>query len=493
MTTTSADRRLGHAEPPRISSGWPRYLDAPIAKPRDALVLLACTAVALTFNLAIRSGLVGVGGAVAIAVACVALAASGRLRTRQAIVLVASAPLFAIWLVLRASFWLLPLNVIAACGLVLLAVSLSSGGTMWNLSVPAVVARGSQAIVQAFLGPLFVFGGRRRAGAVASIVRGVVVAVPVLIVLGVLLSSADAVFASFVDFDLSDLIGHAMLLLFGFLAMAWLLRLASVEHTEVPDVRGPRLGTSEWTIVLGLVNAMLVAFAAARLVALSQGGRRVIASAGLTYAEYARSGFFQLLAAAVVAVAVVTGLRAVADTPGERERRRFTLLALGVVALTLVLVVSAFHRLFLYERAFGITMLRLYAQTAIVWVGILLVLLGLSIAGVGGRRSWVWSAAGVVALAMLFAMNVLNPEAFVVRYNATHQAEQETHDLSYVDDLGDDAVPELAARRELRGLVCAEDDPAFTGWAAYNVAQERARDIRARVCISSAAQRSGGG
>jgi hypothetical protein len=492
MTTTGSDRRLAQPppEPPRISSGWPRYLDAPIAKPRDTFALTASAVVALAFDLAIRSGLVGVGGALAIAVACGALAASGRLRNRQAVVLVAAAPLFGIWLVLRASAWLFPLNVIAACGLVLLATSLSAGGTIWNLSIPSVVARATQAVTQAVFGPVFLFAGGKRSRGTAGVVRGLIVAIPVLLVLGLLLASADAVFASFVRFDFGDAVGHVVLIAFGLLAMGALIRLASVEYVDVPSVRGPRLGPQEWTVVLVALNLMLGAFAVARLVALSEGGRRVIRSAGLTYAEYARSGFFQLLAAALIAILVIASVRGTAELGSHSEKIRFTALSLGVVALTLALVVSAFHRLFLYEQAFGLTMLRVYSQSAIVWVGAVLVFLGLSIAGVGAsrgaeRRTWVWTAAGVTALVMLFAMNVLNPESFVVRHNVAHPPTT-GFDASYLVDLGDDAVPEIARHPESRGNVCGDERGAeqYTGWAAYNVARERAEDIRARVCAA---------
>jgi hypothetical protein len=490
MTRTGSDRRLAQPppEPPRLGAGWPRYLDPLLVRPRDAVALGAAVAVGLAFDLAVRSAVIGVGTVLAIAVACAGLAVSGRLRNPQSVVLVAAAPLFGIWFVIRASDWLLPLDALAACGLVLLASSLGSGGSMWDVSVPSVVARATQAVVQAVLAPAFLLsGGSRDRSRTAGFVRGLVIAIPVLLVFGVLFASADAVFASFVDFDISDIVQHVVAITFAILAMGWLLRLSSVEHVDVPHVRGPKLGPQEWTVVLVLLNAMLGTFAAARLIALSEGGRRVIESAGLTYAEYARSGFFQLLAAAVLVVGVVAVLRATAevregaDRKRSGERTRFTALALGVVVLTLALVVSAFHRLFLYEQAFGLTMLRVYAQAAIVWVGLVLVFLGLWIAGVGARRTWVWSAAGVTALVMLFAMNVLNPEAFVVRYNATHQTS--AYDPSYVmTELGDDAVPELARHHQLRGYLCSSREGRSEGWAAFNIAVDRADRTRARAC-----------
>jgi hypothetical protein len=487
MTRTGADHRLAQPppEPARVGAGWPRYLDPQLIKPRDAIALGAAIAVGLAFDIAVRAAIVGVGGALAIAVACAGLAASGRLRNPQSIVLVAAAPLFGIWFVLRASDWLLPLDALAACGLVLLACSLAPGGSLWDVSVPSVVARGTQAMTQAVLAPAFLLsGGSKDRSRTAGLVRGLVIAIPVLLVFGVLFASADAVFASFVDFDISEIVQHAVAITFAIVAMAGLLRLSSVEHVDVPDVRGPKLGPQEWTVVLVLLNAMLGTFAAARIIALSEGGRHVIESAGLTYAEYARTGFFQLLAAAVLAVGVIGVLRATAEVREGAEHTRFTVLSLGVIVLTLALVVSAFHRLFLYEQAFGLTMLRLYAQAAIVWVGLVLVFLGLWIAGVGARRTWVWSAAGATALVMLFAMNVLDPERFVVRHNVAHQRTT-SFDPSYLSELGADAVPELAKHPELQSRVCAMEEygrHGLRGWAPFNRSFDTADDIGRRLC-----------
>lgn len=493
---TKTTEALGNtSEGSRIGADWPRYLGPQLVRPGDAVAAGAACAVAVVFDLAVRSAIGGVGGALAIVTASIGLAASGRVRNRQSIVLLAAVPLFAVWLVLRASEWLIPLNVMASCGLVLLACSLSAGGSLWDLSIPSVAARAMQAVTQAVFAPAFLLARASRAERrTAGFVRGVLVAIPVLLVFGALLASADAVFASFVDFDLTDLIQHAVALTFAFLAMGWLLRLASVEHVDVPDVRGPKLGPQEWGVVLVGINVMLGAFATARLIALSEGGRTIISTAGLTYAEYARSGFFQLLAVAVLVVGVVAVLRATAEVRTPSERRRFAVLSLGVVVLTLALVVSAFHRLFLYEQAFGLTMLRLYAQTAIVWVGLALVFLGLWIAGVGGRRTWVWSAAGVTALMMLFAMNVLNPEAFVLRHNIAHQRAT-SFDPSYMGELGNDAVPELAKHDQTKSHVCdvADVRMGLRGWAAYNRSVAAARNIAVRSCGTATSSGTRGG
>jgi hypothetical protein len=275
--------------------------------------------------------------------------------------------------------------------------------------------------------------------------------------------------------------------------MGALVRLASTAQAEVPDVEGPKLGAVETHVVLLALNVLLGAFAAARLVALSEGGRRVLSSAGLTYAEYARSGFFQLLFAAVIVVAALLALRATADLPTSRQQRTFVGLSLGVVALTLAVCVSAFQRLVLYESVFGLTMLRLYVQTAIVWVAGVVIMLGMLVCLRHVRRAWLAPAAAILALVLLFALNVLNPEAFVARHNLSHPAKAEGFDADYLTGLSDDAVGAIASRakqnddvaRALRLSICSGAPEPFGGgggWASYNVARERAGELRSDLC-----------
>jgi len=118
----------------------------------------------------------------------------------------------------------------------------------------------------------------------------------------------------------------------------------------------------EATIVLASVIVLFAGFAVTQVVALVGGGRHVVETAGLTYADYARSGFFQLVAVAAIALAVLLTVDAFTGSPTGRARRRLVLLSEVVIGLTLVVVVSALRRLDLYESAYGLTMLRLYAR-----------------------------------------------------------------------------------------------------------------------------------
>jgi hypothetical protein len=338
----------------------------------------------------------------------------------------------------------------------------------------------------------------RRTNLAVRIARGLLLAAPVLVLLGVLLASADAVFASFfrVDFQPVTLAEHVAALGAGAWGAAALLRVTSVTPPGRPAARRPPIGAVEATVVLAGLCALFAAFTAAQLVALSEGGRHVLATAGLTYAVYARSGFFQLLAVAVITLGALLLLRAATGLASSGQRATFTAVAEVAVALTVVVVVVAVRRLNLYEDAFGLTMLRLYSELFSYWIGVVFLFLGAALAGVSRGRGWFVGAAVAVGLALLLALNVANPEAVVARDQLAGTRQVQHTDVSYVARLSEDAIPTVAARlpdldpvarADLRARLCPVEPGSllpsrFTGWAAWNLGHERAERAVAHVC-----------
>jgi hypothetical protein len=319
---------------------------------------------------------------------------------------------------------------------------------------------------------------------------------PLVVVLALLLASADAVFASLFDLgvDPASASAHVLLMAAGAWAMGGFLR-ASSEPGPPELPRPPRLGWVEACAVLVLMDALFLAFASAQLIALSQGGRKVIETAGLTYAEYARSGFFQLLAVAAITLVSVLGLRAVVDLREPRVRRRFVVLAEGTVALILVVVFVAIRRLGLYADAFGMTMLRLYCTVFARWIGAVFVLLGLLLAGIGRPRSWLPAAAVGVGLVVLLWLDVANPEAVVARHNVRFAAQSGRFDPAYVSNLSDDAIPALvdalpelavAQREQVLAGLCPRRSVPRGGWLSFNVGRDRALRALDSVCPNTA-------
>ncbi|MEO6469087.1 MAG: DUF4173 domain-containing protein [Acidimicrobiia bacterium] len=315
--------------------------------------------------------------------------------------------------------------------------------------------------------------------------RAALVAAPFVVGTVLLLQAGDVVFAELVtpDIDLGPVAGHASLVLLLTVLVVG-LRTATEVTASDEDHDGP-FGVLEVITMLGLACAVLVLFVASQLVAVTSVGDRLVRATGMTPAQYARSGFFQLCWATLAIVALLVLIRRLA-TPLALRDRRVRLLSAAVPILALGLVVVSVTRMAHYDDAFGMTMLRLWALGATVWLGTLLVLMAIRAATVGSGRRWVGGTVLLVAVALVLFADIVNPEAFVVRHNAARSRTGATLDLGYLGSLSDDAVPQIvetfgqpANRAVVRDAIRCRRHAH--GVARFNVGVDSAAGVRRTV------------
>ena len=255
-----------------------------------------------------------------------------------------------------------------------------------------------------------------------------------------LLASGDALLASF--FDVGEAPQQITQRLFaaaiGFALFAVLIGgVAPPGMRDSPkSVRVPTPSTSLCAIV-GLALAIAL-YAATQASAALLGADFVRRRTGLTYAEYARGGFFQLVVVSAVATLAMVVARAVVRRhPGTVKRFRIASAVLTVAVV--VTVVSSVTKLVIYAETFGLTMLRLYAAVFACWLGLV------SVATFGAlfRSSREWLAPAMIASVVVgaFAMNVVNPERLVAEHNITRSESTGKLDVDYLRSLSLDAAP----------------------------------------------------
>jgi hypothetical protein len=195
-----------------------------------------------------------------------------------------------------------------------------------------------------------------------AVLRGLLIALPIVAVFAGLLASADLVFAARLDdfiqlFRLERLpeyIFRVIYILVGAYALAGAILHAGGKSQdekligEEKPLVAPFLGFTEAAIVLGAVNLLFAAFVFIQFQYFFGGGAN-IGVEGYTYAEYARKGFGELVAVAVFSLLLFLGLSAVVKRGNAAQRWTFSGLGLLLVALVGVMLVSAFQRLVLYE------------------------------------------------------------------------------------------------------------------------------------------------
>jgi hypothetical protein len=218
------------------------------------------------------------------------------------------------------------------------------------------------------------------------------------------------------------------------------LRGAAALEVATPRVPEQHLGLTERLVVLVAVAALFAVFLLLQLSYLF-GNAPAVTGSGITFAEYARRGFNELTIVATLCALLVIALDARADRSAGGTSARAV--AVVLVAETLLLLVSAFRRVGLYETAYGFTTTRLYAQTYMTVVASVLVMLGWEVQrGLDARRL----ARRTAALAALAFASLIywNHEAWIVRVNVERAVRAGTLDASYlVRGLSPDALPAL--------------------------------------------------
>ncbi|HEX2756712.1 MAG TPA: DUF4173 domain-containing protein [Candidatus Limnocylindrales bacterium] len=457
----------------------------------------------------------------------------------------AAAVAISLSIAIRADPDLLAIDLAAALALLGASIAAIAGEAVTRRSAVRVVELGFTVIGWAGVGILRVSAATRRpdpgpdgervldrlpswAGPVA---RGILIAIPLLFVFGSLFSAADVAFERLIgrlftwNLDLGELpirLSIAFLIAWG---VAGLLAVAAgaldraadaVEPPPgeplpqslgaaalgLPDATRsdgpwplPRLGAIESATILIAVDVLFGVFVILQ-VAYLFGGLDTLAATGLPYAQYARSGFFELIWVALLAGGLLATVHAIA----ARRTPALVGAGLALAGLTAVVLASALLRLRIYQDAYGWTELRFYVLATIVWlaigIGITITLL------YRDRMRWLLHGLAIAAVVVLAGINIVGPSRLIAEQNVARVVDpflvpadgKSGLDVTYAVRLGDDAIPALVAalpaldpadREELfRRLLLRRvtlDEASATGWPSWNLGRELAREALATL------------
>jgi hypothetical protein len=318
------------------------------------------------------------------------------------------------------------------------------------------------------------------------LIRGAGAAAALLVVFGTLFASADAAFADLLgdlapDVTLGDWPLRVVLFLLGMFGALAAARTAAapLRWDRIEAAPGRPRGRLEWALPLLVLDALFAAFIAVQLAVLFGGYDKVLRETGLSYAQYARQGFWQLLWATLLTLVVIAVALRWAPCGNERDRTLVRAVLGTLCGLTLVVVASAVRRMELYVDAYGLTRLRVSVTGAELWLGVVIVLL--MAAGLLGGR-WLPRAVVGSAAAAVLAFGLLSPDGLVAEQNVARYERTGKLDLEYLRDLSADAAPALdrlpeplrsCALERIELNLRRSDEP----WYAASFGKSRARDI----------------
>lgn len=352
----------------------------------------------------------------------------------------------------------------------------------------------------AALSPLFIImsdikwgtiSGGKGAKYTVAVLRGVLVAAPLLLVFGALFVAADAAFESLITktlhIDIEEIVGgHIFWILFLTWIVAGYLRGATYfvldnfeaqkpgdttifardldlkdEAAKPGETAAPQksfdlqdinnsflpnfftLGAVEVGVVLGLMNLLFLAFVVVQVPYLFGGMELVQNTEGFKLAEYARRGFGELVAVSALVLPTLMFGHWLIRREDKTALSIFKILTCVQIGLLFVIMVSAAQRMLLYTgtSGYGLTTLRFYPMVFILWMAGIFVWFAVTVIR-GRREQFAW---GVLwsALAVLGVMHVFNPDYFIARTNIQLMHAGRNFDVKYMRDLSDDAVPAI--------------------------------------------------
>ncbi len=281
-----------------------------------------------------------------------------------------------------------------------------------------------------------------------AIIRGILISIPLLLLFGVLLIKADASFEQLVmrlfDIDLSAFLSMLLWLpICTVIGGGILLRIMlEPKRSDLTPLRGQAsVGMIETGILLGTLNLLFLGFIVSQL-GYFFGGSDVLASTqGLSAATYARRGFFELVTVSLLVLPLLLTIHWFQNAESAKTARMFKILSGSLVMMLFAIMTSAMHRMFLYQSSFGLTELRLYTSSFMVWLALVFVWFLKTV--LFEKRNRFAFGALVSGLAVIALLDIVNPDAIIVRMNTAHPAADNKVDTHYLTTLSSDAVPAL--------------------------------------------------
>lgn len=456
--------------------------DTPVGLPRAPWVLFASLCGGILFTaLFFSAEIVGINVPFFVLVTVVVTVLLGRVQglvlSRSALWFAAGAVILSVFMAFRRSEILLVFD--SVCVVILLLFACASYRN------EVIVKEGG--IANLFLMPLRIFGFSLwlAKGVVAEarlsskshnidkerwlpVFRGLLIALPILIIFGSFLASADENFADLLK-GIISIDASTLEQLLWVLVVSW-FGAGALYVTYAPDVaeqrwqaflfgnQSPemlsslpalgsdqagsafRFGAVEVCTVLVCVLGMFLMFIYVQFFTLF-GGDSNIATPGVTYSSHARAGFFQLLVVAALCFAMLLACRRYIAFSDKQDglRRVFVVLNVGLIIAALIILFSAHTRMGIYEDAYGYTQKRLVTSVFMLWLGALFVWFMLSFVRAWSDRFNFNIGVCIMSVGFVLHLNVMNPDATIAKANIERYVATGKIDKHYMYLLSSDA------------------------------------------------------
>lgn len=301
-----------------------------------------------------------------------------------------------------------------------------------------------------------------------SVLIGILISIPCLFFTGMLLVSADLVFENFVfqAFQLirlpSAVFGIAFTICFGFFSSYCSVRYLSGSVPFKASAQRQAQPLSA-IIVCGSVAAMYLVFCMIQVLYLFVGNREL--PAGVTYAQYARRGFFQLLLICVVNLVIVLCVKKYVSA-----HKVLNGILLLISCCTYVMTASSAYRMILYILAYHLTFLRVFVLVALFTIAILMA----GVIRTVRKPDFPMFRYGMAVVSVIYLVfSFSHVDYFIASYNLERieeeNQENRSGDYRYLTGLSTDAAPAIAQYAKEHPELLEENQEVLSWYQEYKM------------------------
>lgn len=410
--------------------------------------LLGAASIVILFNLFFYSKELGLGYGLLVASVNIFFFATRSTLSKNlltAIICSSLAILHGLFLGFRANEFIYPLNFVASLFFTFASGYLYKLETPFSFYIPEFLLSPAIAAIKTIQSALFQDKVEerlpKRNDLTISIIKGLGISIPAFFVLAFLLSQADPIFEKLVSNVLENIWGRVIVSTFLFIPLFF----GGLSFFKSPIKQYESLDTGptkhyELSIILITILTLFTAFISVQIrylfFSLKEKDLGQIGIESLTFSEYVRHGFFELLiASAIAGAAIVYILRYLNHL--KANSKKYLQIATSILTIeTAILLLSAFKRLILYGSEHGLTRARIIGFIFLIWLSIILAILLFRVFKKINNKILFYLSTGITAV-MLLALNFINIDGLLVdKFKPTVNSEI---DYYYLTSISSDA------------------------------------------------------
>ena len=300
------------------------------------------------------------------------------------------------------------------------------------------------------------------------ILIGIAITIPVLLIMILLLASADAVFSHMLN-NLFSAINLAtifetvfltIMVFFGSYAVNAALSMKNVKE-EVTDHRVLEPVTA--IIVTAALSVLYLVFSMIQILYLFIGNMQL--PEGYTYSSYARQGFFQLLTVCILNLIIVLICLYL-----FQENTALKIILTIISGCTFIMILSSALRMLMYINRYNLTFLRIFVLWAL--AVIFLVMAGVTLF-IYMNKFPLFTYSMVIVTVFYIGLSFAHPDYWIAKYNldSAHMDYLDDYDRydskSYLSSLSADAAPILLNEETnpyLRQNMIGDEELSWLRW-----------------------------